>query len=87
MTTKTRSRFHFAKLARSKRLQGLLGYMQKTYPEWRTTREIQKSTGCLNVATDLSELSHQGYKHDCHFRNRTENGNSIFVYRLKGKKA
>jgi len=73
---------NFANLKTSKPLQRLHGLLLESYPNWLTTKQIERVTKICNVSTRISELRRQGIRTDCHLQRITKQA-KIFIYRLK----
>ena len=71
---------HAANIKKSTRLQAILAAL-KEGP--KTTLELSRAAKDCATGTSVSELRHNGFKIRCDFRNRTETGRSIYLYRLQ----
>jgi len=73
---------HFAKIDKSPRLQRLLALL-KEGP--RTTREIQELAEVRAVSASVTELRRNGYIIDCDYVGKSERGERVFRYTIKGR--
>ena len=70
---------HHANIKKSHRLQTILAAL-KDGP--KTTMELSRAANDCAVGTSVSEIRKNGFKIRCDFRNRTETGRSVYLYRL-----
>lgn len=78
---------HNANAEKSERLRLTLCALSLGGPHFRiSTLGIQRYTGSMAPATDISELRQNGYLIDCQYAGKTSSGRKIFRYHLRGKK-
>lgn len=68
-----------AKVGKSKRLQAVLRCLRDGA---KTTRQLLAESGMCAINSIVAELRANGYVIRCSFRERTESGQSVYLYRL-----
>ena len=71
---------------RSKRLARALDCVKAAGPGGCTTLELQKFTGSMAPATDVSELRAAGYLIECRCEGNNGNGRRVYRYKYQGRR-
>ncbi len=76
---------HQGRFETSRRQQETLLCLMEAGSRGRTTLEIQRRTGSMSVATNVSELRQNGHKIECVYDYTADTGSRVFRYFYRGK--
>jgi hypothetical protein len=74
---------HYAKIAKSKRLQKLLAYLKRQGKYGATTLSLADELKSTAISTDCSELRRNGYDVKCSYIRTTGEGRRVHLYTLE----
>ncbi len=76
---------HAGRLETSKKQQETLLLLMERGSRGATTLEIQRRTGSMSPATNVSELRQNGHHIDCVYDYTADTGSRVFRYFYRGK--